>query len=147
MRSFRSLANATDSWCSHQTISNWLTRQPTYAVYNKNVHPGLTEVNRRKQVEFGKHVHAFWNLPEGTKVLWTMSDEKWWHGLVLRTFAKMSPALGIEIENFTCHRKNHIGKVMAHICDGWLLLYWYSREWRGRNLCWPAPMPGVQGCT
>ncbi len=26
LRSFRSLAIATDNWCSHQTISNWLTK-------------------------------------------------------------------------------------------------------------------------
>ncbi len=114
------MVNATDNWCSHQTISNWLTKQPTYAVYySKNVRPGLTDTNRLKQVEFGKHVHAFWNLPAGTKVLlWTMSDEKWWHGLILRTFAKMYPALGIEKEIFTCHHKNHIGKVMAHATVG-----------------------------
>jgi hypothetical protein len=45
-----------------------------------------------------------------TKILWTMSDEKWWYGLVLRTFAKMCPALGIDKEVFTCHHKKHIGK-------------------------------------
>jgi hypothetical protein len=122
MRSFRSLANATDNWCSQfiiNTISKWLTRQPTCATYSKNVRPGLTEANRRKQIEFGKHVQAFWNLPANTKkVLWTMSDEKWWHGLVLRTFSKMCPALGIDKESFTCHHKNHIGKVMAHATVG-----------------------------
>jgi hypothetical protein len=37
-----------------------------------------------------------------------MSDEKWWYGLVLRTFVKMCPALGIEKEVFTCHHKKHI---------------------------------------
>ncbi len=50
LRSFRSLANATDNWCSHQANSNWLTSQPTYAVFNKNVRPGLTDANRQKQV-------------------------------------------------------------------------------------------------
>ena len=88
-------------------------------VYSKNVRPGLTDANRVKQVEFGKHVNAFWSLPAGTKVLWTMSDEKWWHGLVLRTFAKKCPALGIEKEIFTCHHKNHIGKVIAHATVGY----------------------------
>jgi hypothetical protein len=53
MWSFRSLANATDNWCSHVTIMNWLQRQPTYATYTKNVRPGLTEANRMKQVAFG----------------------------------------------------------------------------------------------
>ncbi len=37
-----------------------------------------------------------------------MSDEKWWFGLVSRTFAKMCPALGIAKEVFAVHHKNHI---------------------------------------
>jgi len=35
-----------------------------------------------------------------------MSDEKWWFGLVARTFAKMCPALGIEKEVFSVHHKS-----------------------------------------
>jgi hypothetical protein len=40
-----------------------------------------------------------------------MSDEKWWFGLVSRTFAKMCPALGIKKEVFAVHHKKHIAKV------------------------------------
>jgi hypothetical protein len=40
-----------------------------------------------------------------------MSDEKWWFGLVARTFAKMCPALGIKKEVFAVHHKKHIAKV------------------------------------
>ena len=47
-----------------------------------------------------------WGLPDNCKILWTMSDEKWWVGLVSRTFAKMCPALGIEKEVFSVHHKN-----------------------------------------
>ncbi len=53
------------------------------------------------------------------KVLWTMSDEKWWFGLVSRTFAKMCPALGIEKEVFSVHHKKRISKVMAHATVGY----------------------------
>ena len=95
LRSYRSIANATDNWCSHVTIHNWLKAQPTFKTYAKQVRPGLTDINREKQVLFGQHVRSNWNIPRTTKILWTMSDEKWWHGLVLRTFAKMCPALGI----------------------------------------------------
>ena len=96
LRSYRSIANATGNWCSHVTIHNWLKAQPTFKTYAKHVRPGLTEINREKQVLFGKHVWNNWNLPRCTKLLWTMSDEKWWHGLVLRTFAKMCPALYLQ---------------------------------------------------
>ncbi len=90
---------------------------------SKNVRPGLTDVNRMKQVAFGKHVHAYElesiYLPTPRCCGRYMSDEKWWHGLVLRTFAKICSALGIEKEVFTCHRKNHIAKVMAHATVGY----------------------------
>jgi hypothetical protein len=48
-----------------------------------------------------------------------MSDEKWWFGLVSRTFAKMCPALGIQKEVFAVHHKKHIAKVMAHATVGY----------------------------
>jgi hypothetical protein len=48
-----------------------------------------------------------------------MSDEKWWFGLVSRTFAKMCPALGIEKEVFAAHHKKQISKVMAHATVGY----------------------------
>ena len=48
-----------------------------------------------------------------------MSDEKWWFGLVSRTFAKMCPALGIHKEVFAVHHKKHIAKVMAHAIVGY----------------------------
>jgi hypothetical protein len=48
-----------------------------------------------------------------------MSDEKWWFGLVSRTFAKMCPALGIEKEVFSVHHKKHIAKIMAHATVGY----------------------------
>jgi hypothetical protein len=43
-----------------------------------------------------------------------MSDEKWWFGLVSRTFAKLCPALGIAKEVFSVHHKKHISKIKAH---------------------------------
>jgi hypothetical protein len=80
-------------------------------MYTKRIRPGLTEANRLKQIDFSKHVHARWGLAEDRKILWTMSDEKWWFGLVSRTFAKMCPALGIKKEVFAVHHKKHIAKV------------------------------------
>ena len=88
-------------------------------MYTKRIRPGLTEANREKQITFSKHVHNRWGLGPNVKVLWTMSDEKWWFGLVSRTFAKMCPALGIEKEVFSVHHKKHIAKVMAHATVGY----------------------------
>jgi hypothetical protein len=88
-------------------------------MYTKRIRPGLTEGNRAKQIEFSKHVHNRWGLPANCKILWTMSDEKWWFGLVSRTFAKMCPALGIDKEVFAVHHKKHISKLMAHATVGY----------------------------
>ena len=88
-------------------------------MYTKRIKPGLSEINRTKQIAFSKHVHNRWGLARDQKFLWTMSDEKWWFGLVARSFAKMCPALGIEKEVFSVHHKKHIAKVMAHATVGY----------------------------
>ena len=118
-RSYNSLVRATGDWCNRSTIINWLESKPDYCMYTKRIRPGLTEANRLKQISFSQHVHNRWGLGENMKVLWTMSDEKWWYGLVARTFAKMCPALGINKEVFSVHHKKHISKIMAHATVGY----------------------------
>jgi hypothetical protein len=54
-------------------------RQPRLSK-TKNVRPALSEDNRAKQVAFAQHVRNRCGLPPGTKILWTMSDEKWFYG-------------------------------------------------------------------
>ncbi len=49
-----------------------------------------------------------------------MSDEKWWFGLVVRTFAKMCPELGIGKKAFSANHKSHINKVMGHATVAYL---------------------------
>ncbi len=109
-RSYASVAKDVGDWCSSTTIRNWLKSQPDFCLYTKRIRPGLTEANRLKQIQFSKHVHDRWWLQGNRKILWTMSDEKWWFGLVARTFAKMCPALGIKKEVFAVHHKKHIAK-------------------------------------
>ena len=99
---------------------DWLQEHETYRAYKKNTRPMLTEGNREKQVEFSKHVHNRWGLAKGTKILWTMSDEKWWWGLVARTFSKLCPELGVDKSSFLVHHKEHITKVMGHATVGYL---------------------------
>jgi hypothetical protein len=110
-QSFRSLSKHVSRWCSYQTIERRLKKHESYASYSKNIKPGLTEGNRVKQVNFSKRVHDRWGLPAHTNILWCMSDEKWWFGLIARTFAKMCPELGIEKKSFSAHHKSHINKV------------------------------------
>ena len=43
-----------------------------------------------------------------------VSDEKWFYGLVARTFAKACESLGIAKQSFSCQHKSHITKVMGH---------------------------------
>ncbi len=42
------------------------------------------------------------------------SDEKWFYGLVARTFAKACESLSIRKQSFSCQHKSHITKVMGH---------------------------------
>jgi hypothetical protein len=113
-QSFRALSKHVSRWCSYQTIERWLKSHELYASYSKNIKPGLTEGNRQKQVNFSKRVHARCDLPPHTKILWCMSDEKWWFGLIAHTFAKMCPELGVEKKSFSAHHKSHINKVQPN---------------------------------
>jgi hypothetical protein len=74
---------------------------PEVAIPDEKV--GRKGARRAHELEIG--------LEGNKRVLWTMSDEKWWFGLVSRTFAKMCPALGIAKEVFAVHHKKHISKV------------------------------------
>jgi hypothetical protein len=98
----------------------WLEGYESFRMYKNNTRPMLSEGNRLKQVAFSKHVRNRWGLPGGTKILWTMSDEKWWWGLVARTFAKLCPELGADKSSFIVHHKEHITKVMGHATVGYL---------------------------
>ena len=46
--------------------------------------------------------------------MFNLSDEKWFYGLVARTFAKACESLGIKKQSFSCQHKSHITKVMGH---------------------------------
>jgi hypothetical protein len=63
LRSYRSLEKVSDGWCSHVTIETWLKSQPTFATYSKKVRPGLTDINRQKQVALAHHVFSNWHFP------------------------------------------------------------------------------------
>ena len=93
---------------------------PGFELYTKNMKPGLTEVNREKQVVFAKHVHNYWGLPRETLILWVHSDEKWFHALVPRSNAKACEELGIPKQSYSVHHKSHVGKVMGHATVGFL---------------------------
>ena len=110
--SFYGLAQHINWWCSPKSIERWLKRFPGYAMYSKNIKPGLSERNREKQVIFAKHVRNRWNLPPDSLILWIHSDEKWFHSLVARRNAKAIPELGIEKESYSAHHKKHIAKVV-----------------------------------
>ena len=131
-RSYSSLEKAINSWCSTRTIERWFKSHADFTSYSQNVRPLLSEGNRLKQVKFSQHVRNRWGLVEGTKILWTMryitpypylylssssnctptsSDEKWFYGLVARTFAKACESLGITKQTFSCQHKSHINKV------------------------------------
>ena len=69
-RSYRQLSQCVDGWCSARTIERWLNSHPTFEVYKKNIKPGLTEVNKVKQVNFSvRVVDHRWYLSATIKIL------------------------------------------------------------------------------
>jgi hypothetical protein len=76
-----------------------------------------------KQVAFGKHAHDFWNLQPNTKVLWTTSDEKWWHGLVLHILRKCAGATVV-------HQEDNAGLLKEGNYHTWLQTEFEFRDWK-----------------
>lgn len=118
IRTWVQLSNWIRNWCGPASIQRWLTSHETYSTYRKNIIPGLSKANSDKQVVFSKNVLNHWGLPPSTKVLWVMSDEKWFHGLVPRSLHKACPEIGVHKTFHSAHHKNHITKVMGHATVG-----------------------------
>jgi hypothetical protein len=103
-----------DNYCSADCIEKWLKSHKSFASYNMKIKPGLSEETEKKQVTFSKHVLNRWGLPATQKLLRSMADEKWFWGLVARTFSKCCPDIGVNKKAFSVHHKSHISKVMGH---------------------------------
>ena len=121
-RSFEQLAKHIDNWCSAAAIKRWFYSMDTYKMYAKNIKPGITTTNSEKQVLFSQRVHNRWDLDKTAhpKILWIMSDEKWFYAMISRRNAKCCEELGIKKQSFSAHHKKHIAKVMAHATVGML---------------------------
>jgi hypothetical protein len=65
------------------------------------------------------HEHMLTQLTLHTNtctLCYTKSDEKWFYGLVTRTFAKACEGLGISKQSFSFQHKSYITKVMTWDC-------------------------------
>jgi hypothetical protein len=111
-KSFERLSADIGYWCCASTIHRWLQQHPDYKNYVTRLLPSLSEEQKRKHVEFAKHVRARWNLPPG-KYIWLHYDEKWFWGFVGRGNAKMAPSAGINKSTKSAYHRSHIDKVMG----------------------------------
>jgi hypothetical protein len=66
----------------------------------------------QKHLYFAKRFRNNWGLGGG-KYLLIMFDEKWFWGMVLRSYAKAVGELGIDPKSFSAYHRNHINKCMA----------------------------------
>ena len=99
-------------WCSASTIHCWLQQFPDYKNYVNCLLPSLSEEQKRKHVEFTRHVWACWNLSPG-KYIWLHYDEKWFWDFVGHDNAKMAPLASIKRSTKSAYHWSHIDKVMG----------------------------------
>jgi hypothetical protein len=111
-KSFERLSADIGYWCSASTIHRWLQQYPDYKNYVNRLLPSLSDDQKKKHVQFAKHVRARWNLPPG-KYIWLHYDEKWFWGFVGRGNAKMAPSAGIKKSTKSAYHRSHIDKVMS----------------------------------
>ena len=99
-------------WRSASTVHRWLQQYPDYKNYVNWLLPSLSDDQKKKHVQFAKHVRAHWNLPPG-KYIWLHYDQKWFWGLVGHGNAKMAPSAGIKKSTKSAYHWSHINKVMS----------------------------------
>lgn len=117
-KSFQQLMEDIDDWCSASTIHRWFSSHDGYSTYAQRTLPLLSSEQKKKHVEFCKHVRNNWGVPR-QKTLWIHYDEKWFYGWVNRCNAKMCELLGLEKTHTYLYHKNHIEKVMAVAFTGY----------------------------
>ena len=61
---------------------------------------------------FARKFRSNWGLGGG-KFLLVMFDEKWFWGLVLRSYAKQVAELGVDPRSFSAYHRNHINRCMV----------------------------------
>jgi hypothetical protein len=111
--SWRHIEKEINHWCCDSTIRKWVTSKKGFKVYAERIIPLLSDAQRKKHLDFGKHFRCNWGLGGG-KYLLVHYDEKWlFWGLIVRHDAKSCEELGIDPVTFAAYHKSHISKVMA----------------------------------
>ena len=83
-----------------------------FRYYAERIIPLLTTHQMEKHLVFARKFRNNWGLGGG-KFLLIMFDEKWFWGLVLRSYAKQVAELGIDPRSFSAYHRNHINKCMV----------------------------------
>jgi len=110
-KSYHHVAEDTGNWCSKTTIQKWLDSHGCTQYAQRSL-PLLTDAQRKKHVDFCRHILNTWGLPR-QKYLLVNYDEKWFFGWVCRVNAKKCELLGLEKSHTYLYHKGHIDKVMA----------------------------------
>lgn len=110
-KSFQSISEDIGHWCSASTIHKWFYSHG-YCMYVQRALPLLTEAQKKKHIDFSKHLLNFWGLPR-QKFLLVHYDEKWFLGWVSRATAKMCELLGLDKSQTHIYHRNHPEKVMT----------------------------------
>jgi hypothetical protein len=93
--SWRHIGKEINHWCCDSTIQEWVTSNEGFKVYAERIIPLLSDAQRKKHLDFGKHFRFNWGLGGG-KYLPVHYDEKWFWGLVVRRDVKCCEELGID---------------------------------------------------
>ena len=110
--SWRELEVDVNFWCSYSAIRRWIMSREGFRYYAERIIPLLTTHQMEKHLAFARKFRNNWGLGGG-KFLLVMFDEKWFWGLVLRSYAKQVAELGIDPRSFSAYHRNHINKCMV----------------------------------
>ena len=127
--SWRELEVDVNFWCSYSAIRRWLMSREGFRYYTERIIPLLSPQQMQKHLYFAKRFRNNWGLGGG-KFLLIMFDEKWFWGMVLRSYAKAIGELGIDPKSFSAYRLRRLSP---------------GESWRRRSTFGVPTRPSVGG--
>ena len=117
--SWRELEVDVNFWCSYSAIRRWIMSREGFRYYAERIIPLLTTHQMEKHLAFARKFRNNGGLGGG-KFLLVMFDEKWFWGLVLRSYAKQVAEFIIVPRSFS----RHITEITSTSAWWWLSLPW-----------------------
>ena len=114
---YSTMASHLGNIVSENTIMNVLKSQEGYHIRKDCILPALDAAAKHRRVVWAHTFWWFWKMakfcpPEQIQYVLVHMDEKWFYSIKTRTNCKVLTSIGLEPNDYYCHHKSYLGKIM-----------------------------------